>query len=94
MNLYQHAMGTISRILVFGLLVVATIWGVVLSHGPAQATSADTIVYSWAYPHLGADQQVCKAIVTHPVTNQRTPKDPSRQRVTVRSHIVDPKFCL
>jgi len=93
MNLYRHAMGTISRIFIFGLLVVVAIGGVILSHGPAQATSTDTVVYTWAYPNLGSHQQVCKAIVTHPVTNQRTPKDPTRQRVTVRSHIVDPQLC-
>ena len=86
-------MGMISRVLIFGLLVVVTIWGVIVSHGPVQATPADTIVYSWAYPNLGAHQQVCKAIVTHPVTNQRTPKDSSRQQVAVRSHLVDPHFC-
>ncbi|WP_323253672.1 hypothetical protein [Spirulina sp. CCNP1310] len=86
-------MSMIRRIFIFGLLVVAAIGGVILSHGPAQATSTDTIVYTWAYPNLGSHERVCKAIVTHPVINQRTPKDPTRQRVTVRSHIVDPQFC-
>lgn len=85
-------MRTLSRLLLFTLLVLGMIGGIVLNHPPAQATT-DVVTYSWSYPSLGSQERVCKAVTTHLFTPNRAPVDPTVQPVKVRSRIVDPHYC-